>query len=175
MPAPLANNRQAQTIEALMAEHGDGILRLCYLYLKDVQLAEDAFQETFLRAYQALPQFKGTSSVKTWLYAIAANVCRSEYRKKKPLAFSDCTLPEAGYEPAMGEDDTVVRAVLALDEKYREVILLFYYSDMSVKDIACALHVSSSTVTVRLSRAREKLKKDLKEWYFDEPIETGCG
>ena len=68
------------TIEELIDQHGDGILRLCLLFLGDRQLAEDAFQETFLRAWKHLPGFRGDSSPKTWLTRIALNTCRSMLR-----------------------------------------------------------------------------------------------
>ena len=65
-------------------------------------------------------------------------------------------------------DDTVINAVCSLKPKYKEVILLFYYQEMKAKDIANILNISESAVTVRLTRAREQLKKSLKGWYFDE-------
>ena len=68
------------TIEALIDQYGDGILRLCLMYLGDRQLAEDAFQETFLKAWKHLPSFRGNSSPKTWLTRIALNTCRSMLR-----------------------------------------------------------------------------------------------
>ena len=62
------------TVEELIDQHGDDILRLCLLYMGERQLAEDAFQETFVRAWRHLPGFRGESSVKTWLSHIAVNV-----------------------------------------------------------------------------------------------------
>lgn len=64
-------------MERMLREYGDGLLRMCYLYLKDRSLAEDALQETMLRAYQARASFEGRASEKTYLTAIAANVCRN--------------------------------------------------------------------------------------------------
>ncbi len=68
------------TIEELIDHYGDGLLRLCLLYLGDRQLAEDAFQETFLKAWKSLPDFRGDSNMKTWLTRIALNTCRSMLR-----------------------------------------------------------------------------------------------
>ena len=67
-------------IEELIDLYGDAILRLCILYLGDRQLAEDAFQETFLKAWEKWDGFRGESSVKTWLTRIAVNTCRDMLR-----------------------------------------------------------------------------------------------
>lgn len=68
--------KQAWTAEALIDAYGDELLRLCLLYLGDRQLAEDAFQETMVKAWRALPDFRGESGAKTWLFHIAVNTCR---------------------------------------------------------------------------------------------------
>lgn len=65
-------------------------------------------------------------------------------------------------------DDTVLKAIMALKPKYKDPILLFYYQGLPVKDIAQTLGIAVSTVSVRLMRARDVLKEELKEWYFDE-------
>ena len=69
-----------ETVERLMEEYGDGVLRQCLLMLGDRAQAEDAAQETFFRAWKSYGDFRGMSSEKTWLTAIAANVCRSLLR-----------------------------------------------------------------------------------------------
>ena len=68
--------------ELLVAQNQEKLLRTCYLYLRDRQLAEDAVQETFLKAYRSLPAFRGDSSEKTWLMRIAVNTCRDLYRSE---------------------------------------------------------------------------------------------
>ena len=65
-------------------------------------------------------------------------------------------------------DDTLPRAILALSRPYREVIILHYYQELQAREIADILHVDISTVTARLSRARNKLRESLKGWYYDE-------
>ena len=66
------------------------------------------------------------------------------------------------------QDDTLPRAILALSRPYREVIILHYYQELKAREIADILHVDISTVTARLSRARNKLRESLKGWYYDE-------
>lgn len=149
--------------------HGDGLLRLCFLYLHDRHLAEDAVQETFLRAFRSYNSFRQDSSEKTWLTRIAINVCKSSLRRERPLSLAD--VPACSYE-AQFHDDTVLPAVCALPPKLREVVLLYYYQELSTPEIAKLLHLPRNVITARLSRARAQLKTDLKGWYFDEQAET---
>lgn len=158
-------------LERMMTQYGDGLLRLCFMMLSDRALAEDAVQEAFLRAYQALDHFRGDSSEYTWLTSIALNCCRS-LRRKAWFRRVDLGVPLENI-PAPGNvsdlaDDTVLTAVMHLAPRYREPMLLHYYQGMLVKEIAALLQVPESTVSARLRRARIKLKEDLKEWYFDE-------
>jgi len=81
-----------ETLTRLMREHGNAIFRMCYLHLHDVQLAEDAAQETFLKAYRHLDSFRGDCSEKTWLTGIAINVwnviCQGQIYPKSKKAHS---------------------------------------------------------------------------------------
>ena len=84
-------------LEAWMEQYGTELLRLCYLYIKDHQLAEDAVQDTFVKAYTKYDSFRGNSSIKTWLTAIAINVCRDIMRRRsyheRPLMLSQDEIP----------------------------------------------------------------------------------
>ena len=156
-------------LEQAVQTHGDSLLRLCFLYLHDRQLAEDAVQETFIRAWRAYGGFRQDSRDKTWLTRIAVNVCKSALRRERPLSLLDA--PEGSYE-AQFRDDTVLQAVCALPQKLREVVLLYYFQELSTPEIAKMLHLPRNVITARLSRARTQLKTDLKGWYFNEPAET---
>ena len=156
-------------LEEAIRAYGDSLLRLCFLYLRDRQLAEDAVQETFLRAYRSYSRFRGESQDKTWLTRIAVNVCKSALRRERPLSLLDA--PEGSYESQF-RDDTVLQAVCALPQKLREVVLLYYFQELSTPEIAKLLHLPRNVITARLSRARARLKTDLKGWYFDEQTET---
>lgn len=153
-------------MEEMIARYGDGILRLCLLYLGDRQLAEDAFQETFIKAWKQQDAFRGESSEKTWLSHIAVNTCRDMLRKgwfrmmkkSEPVdSLLDLAAPQR-------EDHTDVRdAVLLLPGKYREMIVLYYDQEMTMKEIAQATNLPIHTVSTRLRRARALLKKTLGE------------
>ena len=156
-------------LERLIAQYGDGLLRMCLLYLKDYASAEDAVQETFLRAYKSYSTFEGRSSEKTWLTTIAVNVCknmlRSPWHKRN---MGEAALEKLQCENPEMEDPTVSRAILRLPDEQRTAVVLYYIQGMKIREIAKVLKVPTATISSRLSRAREKLRTELKEWYFDE-------
>lgn len=137
--------------------------------MHDYHLAEDAVQDTFIKAYRCADKFRGEADEKTWLTAIAVNVCKSLLRSKKykKSLFTKELDENISYFDKYF-DDTVIKAVCSLKPKYKEVILLFYYQEIKVADISDMLSISESAVTVRLTRARRQLKEILKGWYFDE-------
>lgn len=147
--------------EELVSQNQDKLLRTCYLYLRDRQLAEDAVQETFLKAYRSLPDFRGDSSQKTWLTRIAINTCRDLYRsewfRRMDRRVTPEDLPERG-APFSSREESLIVEVMRLPRKLREVTLLYYYHGMDEKEIAKALDIARSSVSDRLSRARRKLK-----------------
>lgn len=147
--------------EELVSQNQDKLLRTCYLYLRDRQLAEDAVQETFLKAYRSLPAFRGDSSQKTWLTRIAINTCRDLYRSEwfrhMDRRVTPEDLPESS-APFSSREESLIVEVMRLPRRLREVTLLYYYHGMDERDIAEALGISRSAVSDRLSRARRKLK-----------------
>ena len=154
-----------EVAERWMREYGDGILRQCFLFLGDRGQAEDAAQETFVRAWRSREDFRGASSEKTWLTSIAVNVCRNMLRSPWHSRRVDLEILErVPAEEREAVDDTVIRVVLGLPGKYREVVVLYYYQDCSTAEIAQALELPQGTVSIRLKRARERLKPALKEW-----------
>lgn len=151
------------TLLRLMAQYKSDLMRLCCAFLKDAALAEDAVQETFVKAYQALPAFRGDSSEKTWLMRIAINTCRS-FRRDKWFRFVDRSVsPERlPLKTSSMEDRTLMEAILGLPYKHREAVLLYYYEDLTLQEISQTLGIAVSTVSTRLKKAREKLRRDLE-------------
>lgn len=150
-----------EAFEALVSQHQAALLRTCFLYLKDRALAEDAVQETFLKAYRSMGNFRGESSQRTWLMRIALNTCRdlsrSGWFRFMDRRYTPDMLPEAS-APFTREEEDLVSAVMQLPRKHREVILLHYYQGMSTIEIADSLGIAQSSVSGRLKRAREKLR-----------------
>ncbi|MBR6184739.1 MAG: sigma-70 family RNA polymerase sigma factor [Clostridia bacterium] len=151
--------------ERLVETYQTALLRTCFLYLKDQELARDAVQETFLKAYRSWDSFRGESSEKTWLVRIAVNQCRDEqksawFRHVSRRVTLD-QLPPASI-PFAPEDETLLQDVMRLPPKLREATLLYYYQGMNVNEIAQALGIRHSSVSERLRRARERLRDNLE-------------
>ena len=162
---------RGQTLERLMEEYGDRVMRTCLLFLQDRPLAEDASQETFIRAWRALDQLREGATEKAWLMKIAVNVCKSMLRSRSrripdAKAAAD-EMPEPG-APDRYPDHTVFDAVSALPVRYRSPVILHYYQGLSAGEIAGILHLPGATVRTRLARARALLRDELEGWYFDE-------
>lgn len=160
-----------QAVEGLMREHGDSILRLCFVYLRDYHLAEDAMQETFLKAYRGFTGFRGDSGEKTWLTRIAINVCKditkSAWMRRVNRGISLQDIPEPA-APLVEADDTLITAVMALPRKLKEAVLLFYYMGLPAGDVASALKVALPTVYKRLNKAQDLLRIQLEGWHETE-------
>ena len=154
------------TVEELIDQHGDDILRLCLLYMGERQLAEDAFQETFVRAWRHLSAFRGESSAKTWLSHIAVNVCRDMLRTpwlRMRRSARSVEVMEHLPAPDATPRHELMDAIRALPDKYREVIVLVYVQDMKLREAAAQLRLPVPTVSTRLRRARARLAQLLSE------------
>lgn len=155
-----------ELLSKLISEYGDSILRMCCLYLKDYHLAEDVVQETFIQVYNHYDSFRQQSSVRTWIIQIAINLCKNQMRTKwfsmgRSDEFPVLSCMEA-YD-GMLEHTQLITEISRLRPKYREVVLLFYYQELTIREIAVLLGQKESTVKQRLKRAREQLKQALKE------------
>ncbi len=140
---------------------------ICYMILHDEALAEDAVQETFIKAYKSLEQFRGESSEKTWLMRIGMNVCR-DMRRGRWFRYVDrrvtpdvipCTVATTVVNE---EHEDLAQAIVRLPDKYKEVILLYYYQNMNIRELAQTLGIAQSSVSNRLKKAREKLRAALE-------------
>lgn len=165
------NRTDEERLSSMVEAHQLALLRLCCAYLHDPALAEDAVQETFLKAYRALPQYREEAGEKTWLSRIAINVCRDMHRTgwfrhiDRSVALD--ALPEPAVELQPGDHDLTL-AVMRLPIRLRECVLLYYFEDMNTVEIAQTLHISQQAVSSRLKRAREKLRLSLEGGARDE-------
>lgn len=158
-------------ISEWMGEYGTSLLRMCAVYLHDPDLAQDAVQDTFVKAYRKLDSFRGESSAKTWLTRIAMHTCR-DYQRTAWFRHVDRSkaadsLPEAVCAQSF-PDDTVMETVSRLPRKYREIVLLRYYWGLKIHEAAKTLGISESAVKLRQKKANNLLRTALKGWYFDE-------
>jgi len=152
------------------------VYSLAYRMLGNAEDAGDLVQETFLRAYGALPSFRQDASFLTWLYKIASNLCIDAMRSRKAKGALSLDFElEEGREPSADRtsspSDTVIRgavgdivqhAVMNLPDRYRVVVVMRHLRDMSIEEIADELKIPSGTVKTHLFRAREMLRERLR-------------
>ena len=133
---------QNPDFEELVAQYQGSVLRMCFLYLCDKTLAEDAVQETFVKVYRGLNSFHGQSSIKTWIMKITIHTCydmnHSGWFRHFDRRITPEMLPEAAV-PFEERDEELITAVMRLPIKLREVILLFYYQGFSIQEIMDSL------------------------------------
>ena len=160
-----------QRFERIVGQYQEQVVRMCFLYLCDKTLAEDAMQETFLNVYRTLDSFRGDSNEKTWIMKIAIRTCYDMNHSGWFRVFNRHVTPDMVPEtagPFEESDDELMSAVTQLPIRLREVILLYYYQRMKVNEVAEALGISQSSVSGRLKRGREKLKAMMEGSEFDE-------
>ncbi len=158
-------------LDRMVRQYEKDLLRLCCVYLRDWNAAEDVVQETFLKAYKNLDSFRGDSGEKTWLIRIALNGCR-DYRRSawfryidSRVSIDDLSVPAEA--PSTAQADMTL-AIMKLKPKYMEAVLLYFYEGYSMKEIGEMLGISDAAVSGRLHKAKQKLKQTLKGGDQDE-------
>lgn len=161
---PSDPTRLDRDMNALIDEHAEAVFRVANGILRNPSLAEDAVQETMIKAWQSLPRFRGESSLRSWILRIAHNTAISMLRRRRESVMSPEELPElpGGIDPArssaaMSDLRDVRRALDDLDELSRSVVIFREVEGMSYQEIAETLQVPVSTVKTRLLRARKRL------------------
>ena len=162
-----------ELIDELMNKYGQEILQLVNSYVKNKTIAEDLTQDIFVKCYRSLNTFKGKSKVKTWLWRIAINHCKDylkSWYQKNVLAIENEFVYTVDSKESVeqtviknDEDERLVFEVMNLPIKYREVIYLFYFEELPIKEIAQVIEVKENTVKTRMRRAKELLKDRLEE------------
>lgn len=154
-----------RSIESLIDAYQASLLRLCYAYLHDWALAEDAVQETFLKAYRHLDDFRGDCAEKTWLMRIAINCCK-DVRRSHYFRCVQAVPPEElrkiKSNQATNADVELTMEIMRLPIKLREAVLLCWYQGMSYTEAAQALGITQQAVSSRMDRARRKMQAVLK-------------
>lgn len=155
-----------QAFEAIVRRWQGPLVNMAWRYCRDRGRAEELAQEAFVKAWRGLASWRREGSFSTWLFALAANVFRSELKRFPTVNVS---LDEVA-EPAMPavqhnvlaanlNSEAVRRAVLALPLRYREPVILFYFHEMDVAMAAQTMGLPEGTLKARLSRARALLRR----------------
>lgn len=166
-----AQNGERDAFSELVCLHAQGVRNVIYRMCGDLQLAEDAAQETFLQAWLHLSSYRPQTSLRSWLYRIAVNAATDMLRKQKrilPSDLEDLQLKdsEPGPEAVFSQQERmalVQKAVLSLPDACRAVLVLREYEGMSYHEIADALAIPVGTVMSRLNYARKLLKDKLEQ------------
>lgn len=158
-------------LEELVEAFQPRMLRLVHRLLGWSGDAEDLVQDVFVAALENLPRFRGEARLSTWLTAIAVNRCRAHMRWRRlretalQLMFHRLSAAPNGRPPGHNEiHDEVRRAVRTLRSRYREVVVLRYFEELSNAEVAEVLGISPAAVEQRLSRGRRMLKDRLTTW-----------
>jgi RNA polymerase sigma-70 factor (ECF subfamily) len=160
-----AQQGDRQAFGELVHRHRGGVINVVYRMCGDANLAEDAAQEAFIRAWQHLPNYRPRSPFRNWVYRIATNAALDTLRREREMVDVDAlplVAPDKGPEAAMeGSErgEQVRQAVLALPTASRAVVVLREYEGLSYREIADTLSIPIGTVMSRLNYARNRLRE----------------
>jgi RNA polymerase sigma-70 factor, ECF subfamily len=178
-----AKRGEVSAFEMLVVKYQRRIERLIARMVRDTELVQDIAQVTFIRAYRALPQFRGDSAFYTWLYRIAVNTAKKALldKKRDPVVLESALVStEDGEEPSRAENElsdgetpeavlaskqivaTVNAAIDALSEDLRQAIVLREIEGLSYEEIADVMNCPIGTVRSRIFRAREAIANKLR-------------
>lgn len=144
-----------EELSALIMDNKDGMYRLAFSILRNDADAQDAVSEAIVLAFEKCHQLRKTSSAKSWLMQILVNSSKKIALQSNKYVLLE---NEIQYEQAEEfKDDDMWETVMELDAEFREVVVLYYYEQFSVREIGKMLRVPEGTVKSRLARAREKL------------------
>ena len=149
-----------RTITRIVETHSDMLLRIAINRVQSISEAEDIVQAVYLRLMTNQPRFKSPEHERAWLIRTAINLCL-DYHKSASRRTS-VPLPDDIAAAQPEENGAVLESVWKLPERDRYIVYLYYFEELSVKDIAYVLNEQTGTITSRLSRARKKLKLLLK-------------
>lgn len=152
----------------LAERYKDTVYRIALNYYGSPYDADDTVQDVMLKLFQRKESFESEDHARHWLIRVTVNQCKNGLRwarLRRHENLEDVVMPVQFQTPEQSE---VYCQVMALPERYRTVLYLFYYEELTVNQIASLLGIKSSAVTTRLSRARQKLKTKLTEVWKDE-------
>lgn len=153
----------------VMERHKQTVYGLAVSMLRHKSEADDVFQEVFLTYFRKAPQCENEQALKAWLVRTTLNLCKRSNASSwnTRVEKRGDAIDDEAVEFSSREESEVFEAVRGLKEKYRLPVYLFYFEEMTVSRIAQALGLSEGAVKMRLSRARQLLKKRLEGDYFE--------
>ncbi|QDQ02720.1 sigma-70 family RNA polymerase sigma factor [Lysinibacillus fusiformis] len=171
----LAKDGDEQAFYQLIEQEQHKLYRMAYVYVQNENDAVEVFQQTVIRAYEGLPQLKEPHYFSTWLTRILINCCKTYIAKKnavhlvEPHTLEDINSTSPTY---IEEELDLWQSLCELEEKYKTVLLLRFYQDHSVKEIAAILQSPEGTVKTHIRRGLQALRQQLKGAYEDEWVQS---
>ncbi len=166
----ITDKDKEEILSELMTAHSQKVYLLAYSFVKDRGMAEDISQEVFIKCYRHIDKYRGEASVTSWIYRITVNTSKDFLRKNKlvnliyPRQFFENKLDsESSEEIFMKQNrkDQLLQIIFRLPIKYREILVLYYFHEQKIDEIAVSLNINSNTVRTRLARGRDKLKQKI--------------
>lgn len=157
-------------LQTLLKEEKDKLYKMAFIYMKNEHDALEVFQQTILEVIESIHQLRNPEYFSTWATRICINVSLKELRKnKKIVTMEDYSIPDVVEVSGSVEEKLDLAAVLyELDDKYRSVLVLRFYHDYTVSQIADILECPEGTVKTNLHRGLALLKTKMKGVYMDE-------
>lgn len=163
--------RDPDALRQVLDRCGDRLLRSAFLLCGNGADAQDMVQDTFLQAMRSAPRFRGGSSISTWLHAILLNLTRHYHRSRKRIVYDDelvrREISPPDEQPAQLDvaitSAALTQALQRLSVPHREALVLRYYQDLKIHEIARLLGVSKGTVKSRLHYAIQEMRRFLPD------------
>ena len=159
-------------LERIMDEYGEHLLKMAYFYLRDRELAKDIVQEVFISFYGS-SDYQELGKLRAYLTKLTVNRCKDHLRS---WSFRNLKFNKEWIETIHTERDRLILqeeksdiavAVLSLPVKYREVIIFYYYEELTMREVASFLGISENTVKTRMTKARKLLRNELSKDYWE--------
>ncbi|WP_397538385.1 sigma-70 family RNA polymerase sigma factor [Rummeliibacillus pycnus] len=161
-------------LERIMNQHTESLLRLSYYYVKDLHIAEDIVQESFIKFYQDRNRYEERGELKAYLSKMVVNKSKDylkswSYRKiqLQNRLFSKHSQKKMDNLIRKDEETILGEAILKLPLKQREPLIYYYFEEMSIKDISRLLEIPESTVKTRIRRSKQLLKTQLQKYEWE--------
>ena len=169
----LRGNGRDRAFEALRARYQGKIYRLCCALLRDRDQAEDAAQDSLVRIWKALDRYDGRAALSSWIYTVTRNRCLTALERRRTHESRDelgeSAEPRAAAAPWDGRAEQLRELIELLPERLRRALLLYYYEERSVAEVALMLGAAEGTIKTTLFRARAALAEMLKRRGLDDP------
>ncbi len=180
--AEFQQTNDERAFEILVQRYKNPLTNYVFRFLGDYEACVDVVQETMIKLYRYKDNYTQQAKFSTWIYTIAGNLARTEYRRKKRRSFFSISdygeehktydIPDESYRPDVMtdsgiKDEIIQKALLKVKEVYREVVILRDIQGLSYEEISEITGLNEGTVKSRINRGRAQLQKLLKDIYND--------